>query len=266
MGKVFDASMVEEADDGTPFEIGVSGLVLVFDATDALLELRRTYDPVTGSDIEAVPFHPDHPASIPEVDTLLGLVESWIKDRGEAAAAFYSARDEPDEAPAKASGRKPPQSGKRVTNAAIMEQLTSQMLTVRQDALEKKTTNKADPLQRAPTYPTLGEQVAGRVRRPWFRGWPSSVRLQAIADHRPSPSNQTVEPNACSDRCCGYSRGTQRSFDFGRGHQSDFGCVVNALSKQSSALTALVAHISAQGDSLLNFSSGSQTSSAMKGV
>lgn len=44
------------------------------------------------------------------------------------------------------------------------------------------------------------------------------------------------------------------------------GVIVNALSKQSSALTALVAHISAQGDSLLDFSSGSQSSSAMKGV
>ena len=44
------------------------------------------------------------------------------------------------------------------------------------------------------------------------------------------------------------------------------GLIVNALSKQSSALTALVAHISAQGDNLLDFSSSSQSSSAMKGV
>ena len=95
---------------------------------------------------------------------------SWVAERGDGGAPFLSAQEDPrgvSPVAAKASAKKA--AAKRITNAALLEQLNLlvaqvQVISTRQDALEKATSSK-------PSAKGAGEQHAGR-----------SVRFPALSD------------------------------------------------------------------------------------
>ena len=72
-------------------------------------------------------------------------MKQWLRERTDGASGFYSAQEDPGVA-AKKSGAPPKKAtaAKRVSNAALLDQMNVMMaqlqsLSVRQDALEKKT-------------------------------------------------------------------------------------------------------------------------------
>lgn len=134
----------EEDDTGDPVSLGMSGPVMVIDVSDEILFFARQYDPVTDSDHEIFPYHGDHVACIPQVNSLLTMAKSWLANCTDDVTAFYSAQEDPG-----AASKKPPPPPKasavpkRVTNAVLMEQINAMMaqvqqLALRQDASEKK--------------------------------------------------------------------------------------------------------------------------------
>ena len=142
IGAHFDVPLIEEGDDGTPIPIGMSGPVQVIDVNDEFLNFARVFDPVTDADIDIVPYHPDNTSCIPSIEPLLRHVKEWLQERTDQMASFYSAQEDPDvSAKAKPGQKKASGAPKRVTNAALMDQLSAlttqlQVLSARQDVLE----------------------------------------------------------------------------------------------------------------------------------
>ena len=270
IGSMFEVPFVEETDDGSTIPLGLSGPVTVIDVGNEVLARCREYDPVTDSDSSIQPFHETAVQAIPQLSSLLPAVQSWIAERYDGGAPFQSAQEDPEAKapPPSKTGQKKAPAVKRVTNASIMEQLnliTAQMqvLTVRQDALEKAGTSSPSAKDasgqqtgRAVKFPALSEGLRSGD------GPPLSVpkMLQLVGPPPKTHMHKTAavvapippeEPNALL---------------LGTGdHAQDSGQIVTALSQQSTAITALVTHLTQQ-DPLADLSSGSMTTSSMKGV
>ena len=149
----FQAALMEEADDLSLVELGVSAEVVVVDVTDDILDLCREYDPVTDSTAAIHGFSFDFPAGLPDCNVLLGQVKEWIASRHEDRVGFYSAQedlvDPATPKPATGAPAKKAPAKQRVTNSMIAEQLSSlsaQMLLLsqRQDKLEKSKSGFAE--------------------------------------------------------------------------------------------------------------------------
>ena len=87
----------------------------------------REYDSAAdaGEDIE--PFDQDHGAALPATDNLWTAAMTWTQARGAGRVNFYSAREEPDggASPAKAKAATKKAASKKITNAALAEQVAS---------------------------------------------------------------------------------------------------------------------------------------------
>ena len=267
-GTMFEVPFVEEADDGSTIPLGLSGPVTVVDVGNEILEHCREYDPVTDSDAVIHPFHETAVQAVPQLSSLLPAVQTWIADKYEGGAPFHSAQEDPDvkAPPAVKGGPKKATAAKRITNATIMEQLNLiasqvQVLSVRQDALEKagRASPSAkdvagQPTGRAVKFPALSEGL------PSGGGPPLSVPkvLQVVGPppktqmHRTPPVLAPARPEEPDALMLGATDQAQ-----------DSGQIVTALSQQSTAITALVAHLTQQ-DPLAELSSSSTTTSSMK--
>ena len=270
IGSMFEVPFVEETDEGSTIPLGLSGPVTVIDVGNEVLARCREYDPVTDSDSPIQPFHETAVQAIPQLTSLLPAVQSWITERYDGGAPFHSAQEDPEvkAPPAAKAGQKKAPAVKRVTNASIMEQLnmiTSQMqvLTVRQDALEKAGTLSPSakgvseqPTGRAVKFPALSDGLLSGG------GPPLSVpkMLQVVG---PPPKTQI---HKVASTVVAVPPEKPNALLLGTGdHAQDSGQIVNALSQQSTAITALVAHLTQQ-DPLAELSSSSTTTSSMKGV
>ena len=150
---IFQAALMEEADDLSLVELGVAADVLVIDVTDDVLGLCREYDPVTDSTAAIHGYSFDFPAGLPDCNVLLGQAKEWIASRQEERVGFYSAQEDLEESPptrpvVAASAKKAP-AKQRVTNSMIADQLSNltaqmQLLSQRQDQLEKSREGSAE--------------------------------------------------------------------------------------------------------------------------
>lgn len=146
--KDFMSALVEEDDEGRPVPLGRSCSVVVLDLSDESLLGMADYDPVTHDYETCVSFDSARPAAVPAVTDVLGDIKLWIEGVTENRLHFYSAREEP-EVQVKAPAKKGP-SSKKITNHAIMENLTAlqnhqlQALQAQQDAMRR------NPFQQGP--------------------------------------------------------------------------------------------------------------------
>ena len=270
IGSMFEVPFVEETEEGITIPLGLSGPVTVIDVGNEILARCREFDPVTDSDAAIHPFHETAVQAIPLMSTLLPAVQTWIADRYDGGAPFQSAQEDPETKapPAAKTGQKKTPAGKRVTNATILEQLNLitnqvQVLAVRQDALEKAGALSpsakgavGQQTGRAVKFPALSEGL------PSAGGPPLSVpkTLQVVGPppktqmHRVASSPLPALPEEPNALMLGTAEQAQ-----------DSGQIVTALSQQSTAITALVAHLTQQ-DPLAELSSSSTTTSSMKGV
>ena len=265
---LFTVGLLEEAEDLSTVALGVESQVCVVDVKDEILAFCREYDPVTDSTAAILGFSSDFPNSLPDTARLWPLVKEWLAAQSEERTGFYTAQEDlgtPGQKTTPSPQPKKAQAAKRVSNAMIAEQLsvlTNQMklLADRQDRLEQ--------LKHASVEPAPGHQ-----------GGPSA-KLPAVSAGLANPSgiSQTLAAKALN--LVGPPPRTRAAVDAGVVEDvvadepydplqpgESAGGIVHAIAQQSSAITALVAHLASQsGDVVGDLSSLAQSSSSTKGV
>ena len=271
---VFASDLLDEGEDlNFTVPVGVEVEVLVVDVSDDVLALCREYDPVTDTTATILGYSHEHPASLPEHTRLLVQVNSWLLSRTDDRTGFYTAQDDQEQGP-KASNPpgtgvppgKKPATAKRVSNAAIAEQLTAlsaqlQLLSQRQDRLESS-----------------GPGFVGHAPEPFVGPTP---KLPAVSAQIQNPSGmlQTGQAKALNligppprTRAAPAAPGANDAvqdepYDPLQPTAGDPESIASAIAQQSTAITALVAHLTSQsGDVMGDFLSTGQSSSTTRGV
>ena len=266
--------LVEESEDMmSTVSLGFEARVLIIDVNDDVLLSCREYDPVTDHLAHILGFSLDHPNSLPEHVRLGAVVGEWLLGRSDDRTGFYTAQEDLSAPVPKAAQGLPaaPPSGKkasqpkRVTNAAIAEQLAAlsaqmQLLAHRQDQLEKSSSTSVA----AATEPMVGlsaklPSVSAALRNP--SGVSQTQGAKAVQLIGPPPKVRHSSPGAPAPGAA-----PEEPYDPLQPVAED-PSIAAAIHQQSSAVMALVAHLTSQsGDVLGDFSSASLQSGTTKGV
>ena len=259
-------SLCEEGMDGSPVLVGVQASLLVVDFSDAVLPLLREYEAVSENDA-VIPFSSQYPNAVP-MHTELALVSAeWVSSQGSDRVNFYSALDEQvEETPPmlKTSTKKAPP--KRVTNAQMMDQLSAvvsqlQLLSARQDQLEKAGVGLAGSVggpspSNIPVVPAVsaGLQAVGLGAPPAPVPFAKFAKIVGPPPRVKPPVNVPgVTPTAEVPKVA--EEETLPS-----------GGIASAIAQQSTAITALVAHLANTADPLTELQGGGSLSGTTKGV
>ena len=272
---IFAVGLIEESEDlMSVVTLDAEAQVVVVDVTNDILSACREYDPVTDSHAAIMGFSLDHPNSIPEAGCLFAVVNEWLLSRTDDRTGFYSAQEDQVPVPKdpKAQGTAVPsqakktQPPKRITNAMIAEQLGAMnaqllLLSQRQDRLEKAGTTSAEvaPGQFAGQTSKL-PAVSARLQNP--SGVSQTVAAKALNLLGPPPKVRNLQPALNAGGAA-----QDEPYDVLQSGPEELLGVAAALTQQSSAITALVAHLTAQGGDVLgDFTSAGNQSGSIRGV
>ena len=272
---VFQVPMFEEADDLSVIELGIVGDVVVVDMTDEVLSLCREYDPVTDSLLTIGGFSDVHPNALPDCNVLFDKVKEWISARSDERSGFYTAQEDREEPAAKpvphASPKKatPKVCVTRFYDCRTAQHLLAaqmQVLTQRQDRLEKSKSSSAenvggrDPGILPNAQPQKLPAVSAGLPNP---SGVSQIAAKALSLTGPPPKTMRNVPQA------GPPDLTQMDdpLDPLQARPEEPMAIVSALAQQSTAITALVAHLASQApDALGDLASLGHSTSSTKGV
>ena len=271
---VFQVALMEEADDLSLVELGVFVEAVVIDVTDEILSFAREYDPVTDSSATIHGFSFDFPSALPDCNVLLAQVKEWITSRQDERSGFYSAQEDLAEPLPKAVAGAAPKKANakvRVTNSMIAEQLSAltaqlQVLSQRQDQLEKSGPGFArDAGDRAPGHGFMASQklppVSAALPNP--SGIPQTIAAKALGLVGPPP--KTAKPVAFQSAASVIAG--DEPLDPLQPQPENMDGIASALAQQSTAITALVAHLASQSpDALSDLTALGPSSSSTKGV
>eukprot|EP00435_Cladocopium_sp_Y103_P009652 s39_g2.t1 len=272
---VFEAELIEETEDLlSTVALGIQAQVLVVDSNDDILAFCREYDPVTDSHASILGFSTEHPNSLPDTAQLMPLVREWLLQRSDDRSGFYTAQeDQVSPTPkAEANGAVPPSAPgkrtaqpKRVSNAMIADQLSAlsaqmQLLAQRQDQLEKSSGLSAGHVPDRYVGPTSKlPSVSAGLANP--SGLSQTAAAKALHLLGPPPK---VKVATAAEVVTGV--GNEEPYDVLQPTLED-PSIAAALAQQSTAITALVAHLAAQGgDAMGDLTSLATSSSSTKGV
>ena len=255
---VLTLELLEEDDEGLVQRTGFSVPTLCVDFSDGIISSLREYDPVTDPTEAIAPFHASYPNALPNLEGAIAEVMAWAETAA-TRANFYSARDEhiPATAPKKAgaaAAKRPGTGLRKPTNAALAEQVQS--LTAQVTALMDS--------QRALQQHLLGEASAKDVPAQMPGGLLSGPKMPALSSSMSPPKASTLgalaktlgpPPKtkalhaALGSTLPGLGVGMDEPLDVlqSSDHQDS---VLAALTQQSAAVTALVAHIAGGGDAM----------------
>ena len=257
----------------TTVALGFEAPILVIDVNDETLLNCREYDPVTDHLASILGFSHDHPNSLPEHVRLVAVVGEWLLQRSDDRTGFYTAQEDlsapvpkamqSQPAPAPPGAKKASQP-KRVSNAAIAEQLMAlsaqmQLLAHRQDQLEKASSSSAV----AAPEPQVGlsaklPSVSASLNPSGISQTQAAKAIQLVGPPPKVPFTPSQVPAP--------GVGLDEPYDPLQPVQEEVG-IAAAIHQQSSAVMALVAHLTSQsGDVLGDFSSVSLQSGTTKGV
>ena len=269
--KLLEAVLMGEDEEGEVAQLAPQCRFYVVDFKDDILEFLRDYDPTTDDLSSMVPFDPDIPFGVPAMTGVVDKVVEWASQANAVErATFYSAREEP--AAPKPSGKPPPKkaAAKRASTALLAERLDA--LAAQVQLLSKPTPapnasiyampagGQSNGLMLAtPKMPRLSDALAAAS--------PGQDPVNKAASLLPPPPKQrsgVPRPTATPMASPGMRMvedEPQNIFDQHPDH------VLQALSQQSTALTALVAHLTAGGDGMMDLSaSSSSTSTSTRGM
>ena len=274
--KRLDVPLVEEGEGGSSVATGLQAGIVILDFSDDILPFLREYDPAKDTESWITPFSSVRPAALPDPGSLHEQSVSWIQSQAETSRIhFYSAQEDLEEPKAKSPvllvAPKKPAAPKRVSNNLIMDQLAMiseqmKVLASRQDTMEESMksagaaggvpdTAFGKPPQIRLSDALVGQGIAGQgggihpaKKAALLSGPPPKVRAPAKergSQGTPEPLDQyhTEEPVPLP--------------------QQEFAA---ALMQQSTAITALVAHLANQSDPLSELSSSSSGGGGTKGV
>ena len=257
--KAFSKPLLVEDDDGNVVVTTSNCRFLVVDFEDdvlAFLQDYDTFDPDSPGNV--IPFSIDQPSGVPSAEGLVDEVKQWAAGANVGRANFYSAREEQEEEPpakspsAKGVPKKAAQ--KRLSNAAIMEQVSQLAAAVQ--ALTAKQVEMAG-MQGAPTAKASAshapEPQLGGVRNlasPKMPGVAESLGLGLGAKGQPADQFQKalslVGPPPKVKPFQGQEVPLVAPVEEEPQHWSSPPAssdpMLNAMAQQSHALTALVAH------------------------
>ena len=270
--KLVEVPLIEEAEGGEVSTLPDPCHVYVVDFTDDVLGILSEYDGTTFDDPSPVSFSAMYPAALPETQALLTAVESWLAAQSSERVHFYSAREETENVPSPkasvkgaAASKKSPATAKRVTNAQVLESVAMlaeqvKLISDRQQALEQaRSSGSAIPAADHPggagsmPFAGLPSVSASLMKSPGIslEGMPKAAQLigktKAPVEAFPGLTAPAEMPTS--------HLGPTGADMIGDG-------VASALVQQSSAITALIAHLTNQ-DPLtdLSLTGGSGTSS-----
>ena len=281
--KSFSSELLVETETGGIVLAGKRCRFYVVDFSDEILAYLRDYDPGRDPEEAIMPFDQEFPLGLPKVEGLDEQIIAWVTSQEVGRANFYSAREEPlspaegvPEAatppPKKAGARKP-------TNAMLAEQI---------ELLRAQMASLADA-QAAPQTPP--HRTAARAQEPAASGvfgLGASAKVPAVISTiggggllgtpllasvaeaakmvGPLPKVKAVPPFP--------GRQTQAVAELPQQDPSNWmnssgpaDPVLQAIAQQSTALTALVAHLASSSDPLADLGhSGAASSSTTRGV
>ena len=261
--KGVSAHLCEEDEEGNIALRQESVNSLVIDFSDDVLPLLREYGASGPEEDEIVPFAENFPTALPSYTEVLEAATAWIGQSGTQRVNFYSAQEDPEEpavekaaAVVKPSPSKKAPTVKRVTNAQVLDQLSTlvaqmKSLSARQDALESQP---AKGVSGAPSGNIAGVPAvsAGLVeaqapmqafaKYAKLVGPPPRVRAASSKDHPVLPQEA---PNVSMP--------------------VEEGDLVSAINQQS-AMLALVSQMAGGSDPLSDLTSHGQFSTTTRGV
>jgi hypothetical protein len=227
----------------------------VVDFSDNVLAFISEYDGTTFEDPAPVSFSSVFPAALPEHSSLLGFVEAWIVGQDSERVNFYSPREETEQpvlpkSNAKgATAKKPAAAPKGVTNAQVMESLAALTDQVwLQNLLENQGVRDG-------VTPVAEQHGGGRPMH--FAGLPSVsaslANISVFGRYPKGPPPKTKAPlEALQGSLAPAVMPMTPSAHAGVDLTGDG--VASALVQQSSAITALVAHLTSAVDPLADLS------------
>eukprot|EP00435_Cladocopium_sp_Y103_P020313 s1327_g4.t4 len=239
---------------------GVQATTVCVDLTDGIISSLREYDPVTDSQANIRPFLASHPLALPYIESVLPDILSWAESAA-ARANFYSAREEQTTAAAPkrsatVAGKKAGGAPKRPTNAHLAEQvqaLSSQMAAlmesqkIMQEQLLGGQSAKAAGVQSAggvlsgPKLPALSSSLSP----------PKGVTLSALAKSLGPPPRTKALYAGLGTSLLGAPAEAEEPLDvLQETEQFATDPMLAALTQQSAAVTALVAHLASGGDAM----------------
>lgn len=257
----FTSDLVEEDDELNVVTLGRSCSVIVVDVSDAALSQMYEYDPVTHDFESCMSFDATRPASLPFLTDVYDAIKSWLASSSTAPRVhFYSAREDPEEGPQVKSivvKRGPP---RKITNQAIMEQLAAlgsqmQVLASQQEELRRGVSMTSATPAVAPSglmpltskMPSLSASIQVPAK-------PLASVAKALG---PPPKTKTPDAIVVTGGDVAPAAYPNEVPD-----QSDPSMIVRAISQQSQALTALVAHLAGR-DPMSELQSGASSSSGV---
>lgn len=245
----FTAALIGEDEDGNEVGVGVRETFLIVDVADLGLPMMRGYDAVNDPVANDEPFSRGHPVAIVKIADVMPLVQEWVTAlSGAARLKFYSAREEPELAKASPKRAAAP---KRLTTAALAERvdlLSAQL----QSLIELQSGQGA-----VPKHPGYATHVPGPAAGAIMPATPVSAGLgtanaadvgKAAALVGPPPKMKPPQnPLALSQEEVLAKMGLSNPGQEVDPSNPNAASVSMALMQQSSAITALVAHLASDG-------------------
>ena len=265
----FEAGLLEEDDDAIPQEIGRKCSFLVIDCSDAVCQDLRRYDPVTDSTEEIRPFDVQRPSALPAVGDALSAVQEWIESIALQRVAFYSAREELEPTPkVKAAASKKAPAAKRITNTALADQVAMlsehmKLLAVQQEELLKS--HQSMLTKNSPAGLAAEPGSGGAAKRPGMPALssvlptPKAGHLAATAKLVGPPPKVKNVPDVAEILTVPPQDEPQDPLNPGDESPQAF---AKALTQQSAAITALVAHLTT-GDAMMDLSAASSSGASL---
>ena len=259
--KEFFSELIEEAEDATVVPSGIKVAFMLVDLSDEALTQMRDYDPVTDSTTPFVSFSVDKPQAIVSLKDISEQVKGWVDGLASGRQNFYSAREE--QAASKANPKRP---ARKVTNAALADQVAS--LVAQMQLLASQQQEMRETMApRESAIPVVEAKHGSLVSRMPFVAPTAKQGLprETLLGLGPPPKTRVANPilgvpdvvleEEPQDPLAGSSLDPNPL------------TVASALTQQSTAITALVAHLTS-GDPLAELASGGGGSSGLsaKGV
>ena len=280
--KLVEVALCEEGEAGEITQLGASAHMYVVDFSDDVLAFLSEYDGVQEDEETPVVFASTFPAALPDSAGLVAAVDVWISNQATERVNFYSAREEPERPPSPKGakgvpGKKASSAQKRVTNAQVLDQLVSlqnemKLLSVRQSQIEAKTWgSSASPVQepgpgghQPPHFgglPAVSSSLAAGKASLSLEGIPKAAKLLGPPPKTKQSQEWALPVTAQLDEPSNYldPAGHAQPVDVG---------VASALVQQSTAITSLIAHLTAQADPFSDLAmtgSASASSTSTKG-
>ena len=276
--KSFTSGLIQEKEDGTGVEVVASGCrFYIVDFTDEILIYLKEYEAADEMDGEIMAYEITLPLAVPNLEDIHDQVVQWAGQQHVGRAHFYSAREDPNPpTPPVSTPVNKKAAPKRITNTAIMQQLSELASRVDALAMAQAAPNPTDTPSRPPVklqgqnlggalmtpkMPSLSEAFAGQHAV----GTPSLDLVQkAMSLAGPPPKVRAYGQPPLGQVPLPEDEPKKWQETIG---QASVDPMLQALSQQSSALTALVAHLASSSDPVGELSSSSTSmSSSTKGV